>query len=65
MLNTFLRSATQATDSTLMGCHANNAATIQLRPNQPVARQSTQNSNTAFRAWKSRLVSWCRPLSRK
>ena len=32
MLKTFLRSAIQATDSTLMGCIANNAATMKLRP---------------------------------
>src|SRR5664280_1145587 len=32
MLSGFLRSAIQATDSTLMGCSANSAATIKLRP---------------------------------
>src|ERR1019366_3185449 len=31
-LSGFLRSAIQATDSTLMGCSANSAATIKLRP---------------------------------
>ena len=56
MLSRFLRSATQATDSTLMGCKANSAATTKLRPRQPVALHNTQNSSTAFNACNARLV---------
>ena len=56
MLSRFLRSAIQATDSTLMGCRANSAATMELRPVKPVACHSTQNSSTAFSAWSSTLV---------
>ena len=51
------RSAIQATDSTLMGCTANSAATMKLRPLNPVARFNTQNSKTTFRAWKRTLTS--------
>ena len=38
MLREFLRSAIHTTDSTLMGCSANSAATMKLRPLKPVAR---------------------------
>ena len=48
MLSRFLRSEIQATDSTLMGCTANSAATMALRPVQPVARRNTQNSSSTF-----------------
>ena len=60
MLSRFLRSEIQATDSTLMGCSANNAATMKLRPAYPVARCNTQNNSAAFSACSSRLVLWCR-----
>ena len=42
MLSRFLRSAIQATDSTLRGCSANSAATIKLGPAEPVARSQHQ-----------------------
>ena len=35
MLSRFLRSAIHTTDSTLMGCRANSAATMKLRPARP------------------------------
>ena len=60
MLSRFLRSAIHATDSTLMGCSANSAATIQLRPAKPVARNNTQNSSSAFRICSATLTS-CGP----
>ena len=56
MLSRFLRSATHTTDSTLMGCRANNAATMKLRPVKPVACTRIQNSNAAFTAWSSKFV---------
>ena len=56
MLNTVLRSAIQTTDSTLIGCTANSAATIKLRPAKPVARCNTQNSSRAFSTCSSILV---------
>jgi len=59
MLNTFLRSAAQATDSTLIGCSANKAATMRLRQRNPVALCSRQNSRTAFTACSSTLTAWC------
>src|SRR5579885_822334 len=40
MLRTFLRSAAHATDSTLTGCNANNAATSQLGHSSVVASSS-------------------------
>ena len=39
MLSRFLRSATHTTDSTLMGCRANSAATMKLRPGEPSGLQ--------------------------
>jgi len=65
MLSRFLRSATQATDSTLMGCNANSAATMKLRPTLAVARHRIQNSNTAFSTCSRRFESWCRPALRE
>ena len=56
MLSRFLRSATQTTDSTLMGCRANSAATMKLRPMNPVACASIQNSSATFSAWSSTFV---------
>ncbi len=64
MLSRFLRSAIQATLSTLMGCSAKSAATIQLRPMKPVARCSTQNSSSAFKMW-SRTLTSCGPAGFK
>jgi len=65
-LNTSLRSATQATDSTRSGCNANSPATPAHSQSRAaglippaalrVARRSTRNNNTAFAAWSSRLV---------
>ena len=45
MLNTFLRSAAHATDSTLIGCSANRAATIRLRQRKPVALCSNKKKD--------------------
>jgi hypothetical protein len=57
MLSKFLRSAIQATDSTFMGCSANNAATMRLRPVKPVARCSIQNKS---RHSAHATGHWCR-----
>jgi hypothetical protein len=50
MLRTVFRSAMQTTDSTLMGCQANKAATIPLRHMLPVAVFSSRKSKIAFAA---------------
>ena len=55
MLNTFFRSATHATDSTLSGCTANNAATSRLGPTRFVTHASSRNRITTFSAWISTL----------
>ena len=55
-LKTSLRSATQATDSTLRGCTANTAATQALGQSAPVIRRSASNRSTAAAACKSTLV---------
>ena len=60
MLSRFLRSAIHATVSTLIGCSANNPATIALRAAIPVARCSTRKSSSTFKACSARLTS-CGP----
>src|SRR6266850_1843029 len=49
-LKTSLRSATQATDSTCKGCHANSAATHALRQSARVIRRKTRKTKTLFAA---------------
>ena len=56
MLSTFFRSAAQATDSTLIGCKANNALTTKLGQASPVARRKSKNSSTALAACNKRLT---------
>src|SRR4029077_9027760 len=58
MLRTFLRSEIQATDSTLMGCRANRAATTRLRQARLVALSKIKNSSTTLAAWRSTLMVW-------
>ena len=61
MERTSLRSATQATDSTCVGCTAKSAATTALRPGAPVMRESTRNRSAAFAACRSTLTAWWAP----
>jgi len=51
VLNTFFRSAAHATDSTLIGCSAKQAATIRLRQRNPVALCSSRKRRTALTTW--------------
>ena len=60
-LNTSLRSAAHATDSTCKGCQANKAATNALRHSAPVSCLNQRNSSNVFATWKSRLVRWWPP----
>ena len=55
-LNTSLRSATQATDSTLRGWIAKTAATQALGQSAPVIRRRARNRTIAAAACKSTLV---------
>src|SRR5580658_1867514 len=57
-LNTSLRSATHATDSTCKGCHPKSAATAAGRQTAPVMRRKSQKSNTVLAACSSALVAW-------
>ena len=50
-LDTFFRSATHATDSTLIGCNAKRAATSRLGPVRLVIHTRPRKSSTTFRAW--------------
>ena len=56
MLRTFLRSAIQATDSTLIGCSAKSAATIRLRQIIPVTPASIRKISTALVVCSSTLT---------
>ena len=47
-LSTSLRSATQATDSTCIGCHAKSAATKALRQREFVKRRNKPKSNSVL-----------------
>src|SRR5215831_951807 len=58
VLNTSLRSATQATDSTCRGCNANNPATKALGHVCRVARRNVRKSSTLFAACSSTFVKW-------
>ena len=58
-----LRSATQATDSTLKGWIAKIAATKALRQVNPVVRRRTRKSRMAVAAWRATFVKWCQPAS--
>ena len=60
-LNTSLRSAAHATDSTWSGCQANKAATIALRHRAPVSCLNQRNNSKVLATWKSRLVTWWPP----
>ena len=55
-LNTSLRSATHATDSTRSGWIANTAATNALRPRHPVIRRSTRNRRSTVAVCSRTLV---------
>ncbi len=61
VLNTSLRSETQATDCTCSGCSANSAATSALRHADPVIRDKTPNSSNALATWRNTLTRWCAP----
>src|ERR1035441_993243 len=58
VLRTSLRSETQATDSTWMGCRAKRAATKALRQYAPVICLRRPKSSSELRVWKRRLVAW-------
>jgi hypothetical protein len=53
---TFFRSATHATDSTLMGWTANRAATRKLRPGARVLLSKNKNKRIPFAACSKALV---------
>ena len=61
VLTTFLRSATQATESTFMGCMAKSAATKALLQKAPVIHLKTMKSKRLFAMWNIRPVKWCFP----
>ena len=56
MHKVFLRSAIQATDSTLTGCTANSAAASQA-PGSP-SRASTRHNSTTLSACNSTFTRW-------
>ena len=58
VLNTSLRSAIQATDSTCIGWMANNAATNALRHREPVTLSSSENSSSTHARCSKRFVTW-------
>src|SRR5438045_943739 len=61
VLNTSLRSAIHATDSTCNGCSANSAATNALRHAMPVIARRTANNSAVFAPWNSTFTRWCPP----
>ena len=61
VLNTFLRSAIHATDSTFNGCTANSAATNALRHAMPVMARRTTNKSAVFAPWSNAFTRWCHP----
>src|SRR5277367_3381122 len=58
VLRTFLRSAIQATDSTLIGCTAKSAATSRLGPRRFVIQARRRNSRRASTVWRRALWRW-------
>lgn len=61
VLNTSLRCATKATDSTCKGCKANRAATKPLLQIDPVILYKTEKSNNVLMICSNRFVQWYPP----